>query len=63
MGGVVADELERARVVAGEELDLGVAADRVGEVGEFAVERHRHRALGERGRDALGDVETGDVLG
>ncbi len=63
VGGVVADELERARVVAGQELDLGVLADRVGEVGELAVERHRHRALGERGRDALGDVETGDVLG
>ena len=28
-----------------------------------AVERHRDRALGERGRDALGDVETGDVVG
>ena len=46
-----------------EELDLGVALDRVGEVGERAVERHRDRALGERGRDALGDVEAGDAVG
>ena len=28
--GVVADQFERARVVAGEELDLGVALDRIG---------------------------------
>ena len=61
--GVVADQLQRARVVAGEELDLGVALDRIGEVGHRAVERHRDRALGERGRDALGDIEPGDVLG
>jgi hypothetical protein len=27
------------------------------------VERHRDRALGERGRDALGDVETGYAVG
>ena len=60
---VVADQLQRARVLAGEEFDLGVALDRVGEVGERAVERHRDRALGERGRDALGDVETGDAVG
>ncbi len=63
MRGVVPDQLQRARVVAGEELDLGVALDRIGEVGDRAVERHRDRALGERGRDALGDVETGDALG
>ena len=32
-------------------------------VGKVAVERHRHRALGERRRNALGDVEAGDVGG
>ena len=63
MRGVVADELERARVLAGDELDRGVALDRVGEVADLAVERHRDRALGERGRDALRDVEAGDVVG
>ena len=59
--GVVADELQRARIVAGEELDLGVVLDRIGEVGELAVERHGDRALGERRRNALGDVEAGGV--
>jgi hypothetical protein len=63
VGGVVADQLQRARVVAGDELDLGILLDRVGKVGERAVERHRHRTLGKRRRDALGDIETGDVLG
>ena len=46
--GVVPDQFQRARVVAVDELDLGVARDRLGEVGEFAVERHRHRALCQR---------------
>ena len=62
MRGVVADELQRARIVAGEELDLGVVLDRIGQVGELAVERHRHRALGKRRRNALGDVEAGGVV-
>ena len=61
MRAVVPDQLQRARVVARDELDLGVLLDRVGEIGDRAVERHRDRALGERGRDALGDVEAGDV--
>ncbi len=60
--GVMANELERARVVAGEELDLCVVIDRVGKVGKLAVERHGDRALGERRRNALGDVEAGGVL-
>ena len=55
--GVVPDELERFRVGAGDEFDLGVGGDRIGEVGELAVEAHGHRALGERGRDRLGDLE------
>src|SRR6266850_6885579 len=42
---------------------LPILLDRVGEVRELAVERHRDRALGERGRDALGDVETGAAAG
>ena len=63
MRGIVPDQFQRARVVAVEEFDFGIALDRVGQVGEHAVERHRDRALGERGRNALGDVETGDALG
>ena len=59
MGGVVPDELQRSRVVAADEFDLGVALDRVTEVGEHAIERHGDGALGERGRDALGDIEPG----
>ena len=55
------DELERARIVAGQELDPGVASDGIGKVGERAVERHRHRALGERLGDALRDLAAGDA--
>ncbi len=62
MRGIVANKFERARVVAGEELDFGVVVDRIGKIGELAVERHRHRALGKRRRNALGDVEAGGVL-
>ena len=49
------------RVFAGQELDLGVAFDRVAEVGDHAIKRHRHRALGKRGGNALGDVEPADA--
>ena len=58
MGGVVPDELERPRILAGEELDPGVAKDRVGKIGDAAVERHRDGALGERLRDAFRDRRT-----
>ena len=63
MRGVMANQLERTRILAGQKLDLGVVVDRIGEIGDLAVERHRHRALGERRRNALGDVETGGVCG
>ena len=63
MGRVVPDQLQRAGIVAGDELDVRILGDRIGEVADHAVERHCHRALGERGRDALGDVEPGDVPG
>ena len=61
MGAVVADEFERARVFAGEKLDLGVVVDRFGEIGDRAVQRHGDAALGERGRYAFGDLEAGDA--
>src|SRR5262249_6599993 len=63
MRAVVPDQLEAARVLAGEELDFRIALDRVVQIHECVVERHRDRALGERGRDALGDIETGDAVG
>src|SRR5690242_13469812 len=61
MSGIMANEFERARIVAGEKLDFGVVLDRIGKIGELAVKRHRHRTLGERRRNALGDIETGGV--
>jgi hypothetical protein len=63
MRGIVADQLERARIVAIDELDPGVARDRVGEIGEGAVERHRDGALGKRRRDRLGDGKSGRAVG
>ncbi|MEH2528835.1 hypothetical protein V1288_006744 [Bradyrhizobium sp. AZCC 2176] len=59
----MADQFQRARIVAVDELDLRIARNRIVEVADLAVERHRHRALGQRGRDALGDIEPGGVLG
>ena len=63
MGGVVADERERPRIVAGDDLDLGILVDRVGEIGNPLVERHRHRLLGERFGDRFGDLAAGDAGG
>ena len=59
MRRVMADQLERFGIVARQELDRGVIVDGRFEVGELAVEAHRHRALGERRRDRLGDVQPG----
>ena len=61
--GIVANKFQRARIVAGEEFDLGVVLDRIGQIGDLAVERHGDRALGERRRNAFGDVEAGGVGG
>ena len=61
--GVVADQLKRARVLARHELDFSVVLDGVGEIGQPAVERHGDRALGERRRNALGDVQPGGAWG
>ena len=47
VGGVVPDQLERARIVARNEFDLGVAIDRVIQIGETAIERHRDGSLGQ----------------
>src|SRR6266849_76391 len=63
MRGVVADQLQAARVVAGEEFDFRIALNGVVQVRERVVERHGDRALGERGRYSPRDVETGDAVG
>src|SRR4051812_42523211 len=55
MGGVVPDQRQRARIVAGDDLNATVAGDGVGKVSDHPVERHGDRLLGERLRDALGD--------
>ena len=59
MRGVVADEFQRARVLARHELDASIVVDWIGEIGERAVHDHRDRALGERGRDRFGDFGAG----
>ena len=61
MGGVVTDERESFRIVAGENADLGVCLDRLGEVLDLAVERHRHRLLAERLGDGFGNVAARDA--
>jgi len=60
MRGVVADQLQRARIVAAQEFDFGILVDGVGEVGDRPVERHRDGPLGQRGGDRFGDVEAGN---
>jgi hypothetical protein len=62
MRAIVPDQLQRARVVAGDEFDARIMLDRVGEITDHAVERHRHGALGQRRRDPPGDVEAGGVF-
>ena len=56
-------EKKMREIVAPEELDSRVLFDRIAQIDDGAVERHCDRALGERGRDALRDVEAGDVVG
>jgi hypothetical protein len=62
MRGIVADQLKRTRIVAGEKFDLGVLRDRIGKIDDLAVERHGDRALGKRRRNAFGNIEAGGVL-
>ena len=61
VGGVVADQFQRAGILAVDEFDLGVALDRVVEIAQHAVKRHRHCALGQRRRDALGNIKACDA--
>jgi hypothetical protein len=63
MRAVMPDQFQRACIIAGDELDRHVFFDWIGEIAERAIQRHRHGALGQRWRDALGDIETGDAFG
>ena len=58
---VVADQFERARVLAADELEGGIGVDRIGKVAEHPVAHHRHGALEERGGDRPGDVGAGQA--
>ena len=58
---VVADQFERAGIVARYELERSVVVDRIGEVRKLAVADHRHSPLGKRRRNGFGDFEAGDA--
>ena len=61
MSGVVADQRQRLLVFPGEDADLGVGLDRLGEVLDLPVERHGDGLLGERLGNGLGDLAAGDA--
>ena len=61
MGGVVADQLQRTGIVTPDEFEPRIGVDGGGEVRELAVEDHGHGAFGQRGRNALGDVDAGNA--
>ena len=63
MRGVVPDQFQRARVLARDEFDLASRSIGSARSATRAVKRHRDGALGQRGRNAFGDVETGGALG
>ena len=46
---VVADQFERAGIVARDELERNVTIDRISEIDKLAIADHRHSPLGERG--------------
>ena len=58
MGGIVADQLQRARIIAGDEFDFGVTGNRISQIADHAIKGHGHGALGQRGRNPLGNIET-----
>ena len=61
MRRVVTDQRQRLLVFPGEDADLGVGPDRLGEVLELAIERHRHGLLGERLGDRFRDLASRDA--
>ena len=58
---VVADQFERAGIVARNELERSVAVDRISEVGKLAIADHCYSPLGKRRRNGFGDIEAGDA--
>ena len=61
MRRVVTDQRQRLLVFPGEDADLGVGLDRLGEVLDLAVERHGDGLLGQRLGDRLGDLAAGNA--
>ncbi len=61
MGAVVPDQLQRFRVVAGQDLDRAVAGDRIGKIGKLSVERYGDGLFGERFGDRRGQLGAGDA--
>ncbi len=59
MRGIMPDQLQRARILAVDEFDLRILRHRIGEIDQFAVERHGDGLLGERGGNAAGDLGAG----
>jgi hypothetical protein len=59
--GIVPDQFQRARILAVQEFDLGVLGDRIGEIGDRAVESHGDGALGQRLGNAFHDLAAGDA--
>jgi hypothetical protein len=62
MRGVVPDQLQRVRVLGGDDRHLGVLGDRQGQILHLAVDFHRERGLGETGPDAGGKLGARDGL-
>jgi len=63
VGGVVADGLQRLRIVAHDQFEVAGAAQRAVQVALFAVQSDQRRALGQRRRDGGGDVTARGVVG
>ncbi len=62
MRGVVPDQLERVRILGGDDRNLGVPGDRRGQILHLAVDFDRERGLGEPGADAGGKLGARDGL-
>ena len=59
MRGIVADELERTRIVAGDDLDVAGRAERIGKVAHRSAKRVADRFLGKRFGDLLRHLGAG----
>ncbi len=49
MSGIVADEGQGPRIVSRQEFDRRIGVERIAEIGDHAVPRHRDDAFGQEG--------------